>query len=409
MAKVAVLVPFRELCEIARPLMNQYSNIQTMCVEYATTDTIGERARTLEQQGCELIISRGLHAQIIRPLLKIPVVELRITVQELGTVLMDLKRTLGVERPRLGIIGFANMFCDTSCFEDLFGIELRRYMVEHSNQLAPYTEQAVQDGCQAVVGGDIVCETARRIGLACRFTPATEESMRQALDTASRICHAIDSEKINSAEMDTMLNHTFSGIMQVDQSGTVRRINRAGYDLLAKAPSELLGRPITQLLPNLNEKILQDTLCHGKETYAFLLDINRKAVIVNIAPILVDGDIEGAVLTFQEGSRITEMDNELRRELYQRGFIAKYNFDNFACESAETRRLLALGRRISKYSAPVLLTGESSTGKSIQSCPATGYTSILVITGIFIVLAPFADVHGLAGGRCPLSGPFSLA
>lgn len=140
MAKVAVLVPFRELCEIARSLMNQYSNIQTMCVEYATTDTIGERARTLEQQGCELIISRGLYAQIIRPLLKIPVVELRITVQELGTVLMDLKRTLGVERPRLGIIGFANMFCDTSCFEDLFGIELRRYMVEHSNQLAPYTE-----------------------------------------------------------------------------------------------------------------------------------------------------------------------------------------------------------------------------------------------------------------------------
>ena len=73
---------------------------------------------------------------------------------------------------------------------------------------------------------------------------------------------------------------------------------------------------------------------------------------------------------------------------------------------AASRRLLALGRRISKYSAPVLLTGESSTGKSIQSCPATGYTSILVITGIFIVLAPFAE---LAGGRCPLSGPFSLA
>ena len=65
----------------------------------------------------------------------------------------------------------------------------------------------------------------------------------------------------------------------------------------------------------------------------------------------VDGEIEGAVLTFQEGRRITEMDNELRRELYQRGFIAKYNFDNLVCESAESRQMIALARRIAKYAA----------------------------------------------------------
>lgn len=365
MAKVAVLVPYREMCEIARPILEGYPHIQTMCVEYATTDTISERACALEAQGCELIISRGLHAQIIRPLLKIPVLEIRITAQELGTVLVDLKQELGKEHPRLALIGFENMFCDTSCFDNLFGIELRRYMVDHSNQLAPYTEQAARDGCDGVVGGDIVCDTARRIALPFRFTSSGEESMRDALDTASRICHAIDREKRNSAEMDAMLNYTFSGIMQIDRGGLVRRINRAGYDLLGKAPNELLGRPITQLLSNLSEKVLQDTLYHGKEAYAFLLDIRHKAVIVNIAPILVDGDIEGAVLTFQEGQRITDMDNELRRELYQRGFIAKYNFDNLVCESSETRQQLALARRIAKYAAPVMITGESGTGKSI--------------------------------------------
>lgn len=365
MAKVAVLVPFRELCEIARPLMEQYPHIQTMCVEYASTDQVGERARALQEQGCELIISRGLHAQIIRTMIHIPMVELRLTTQELGTVLLDLKRELGEERPRLGLIGFENMFCDTSCFNELFGIDLRRYMVEHSNQLAPCTEQAVRDGCRAIVGGEIACETARRIGLVCRFTPAGEESVRDALDTASLICYAIDTEKRNSAEMDAMLNYTFSGILEVDREGVVRRINRAGYDLLGKAPNELLGRPITRLVPNLSEKILQDTLYHGKEAYAFLVDINHKAVIVNIAPVLVDGGIEGAVLTFQEGRRITEMDNELRRELYQRGFIAKYNFNNLVCECAETQRIIDLAKRIAKYSAPVLLAGESGTGKSI--------------------------------------------
>ena len=78
MAKVAVLVPYLEMREIARPMLEGYDHIQAMCVEYATTDTIAERARTLEAQGCELIVSRGLQARIIRPLLKIPVVEMRI-------------------------------------------------------------------------------------------------------------------------------------------------------------------------------------------------------------------------------------------------------------------------------------------------------------------------------------------
>ena len=85
MAKVAVLVPYLEMREIARPMLEGYDHIQAMCVEYATTDTIAERARTLEAQGCELIVSRGLQARIIRPLLKIPVVEMRITAQELGS------------------------------------------------------------------------------------------------------------------------------------------------------------------------------------------------------------------------------------------------------------------------------------------------------------------------------------
>ena len=189
---------------------------------------------------------------------------MRITAQELGSGIVAFKRELGAGHPRLALIGFANMFCDTSCFDDLFDVELRRYMVEHSNQLVPYVEQAARDGCVGIVGGDLVCETARRLGLPCKFTSSGEESIREALDTANRICTAIDQEKRNSAEMDAMLNYTFSGIMQVDRDGSVRRINRAGYDLLGKAPGELLGWPITQLLPNLSEKVLQDTPLPGQ-------------------------------------------------------------------------------------------------------------------------------------------------
>lgn len=87
--------------------------------------------------------------------------------------------------------------------------------------------------------------------------------------------------------------------------------------------------------------------------------------MVNVAPILVGEQIEGAVLTFQEGQRLIEMDSEMRRELYQRGFVARYTFENTICEDPETRRQFSLAKRISRFSAPVLLTGEVGSGKGV--------------------------------------------
>lgn len=367
MAKVAVLVPSQEMCELARPLVSQYPNITPMCIEYSRTDQIEARARELELQSCDLIVARGVQARLVKRSVKLPLVEICVTTQELGAVMLDLKQALGVPCPHLGLIGFANMICDTTQFNDLFGVELSNYMVGSSEELASSVEQALREGCQAVVGGNIVCEHARGLGVPYRFIPSGAESLRNALATASRVCYAIDLEKHNSAEMETMLNYTFSGIMQVDRSGIIRRINRAGYDLLERMPGDVLGQEAVHELPNLNRKVLEDTLYQGKEAYAFVLDIRHKAVIVNIAPIRIDGAIEGAILTFQEGKRIIEMDSELRRELYQRGYIAKHTFDKIICNSKETVALVSLAKRIAKYTAPVLLTGETGCGKAIMA------------------------------------------
>ena len=239
--------------------------------------------------------------------------------------------------------------------------------MDGSEGLTIAVQQAFQNGCLGVIGGDIVCQYARNLGLPFRFIPFGEESMTNALEIASRICYALDLENHNSAEMDTMLNYTFSGIMQVDSSGIIRRINRAGYDLLGHAPHDLLGSSVLHILPDLSEKILEDALQQGKETYAIVLDIASRAVIVNIAPIHVGDKIDGAILTFQEGARIIEMDSELRRELYQRGYIAQYTFDKMICKSKAMVSTIALAKRIAKYTAPILITGESGTGKDIMA------------------------------------------
>ncbi len=367
MAKMAVLVPYPEMCDMARPMASQAKHVTPLCIEYTETPAIQGRARELEQQGCELIVARGLQATLARQAVKIPVVEIRVTGQEIGVLVQDLKRELDIGRPRIGLVGFSNALSDTSSFNGLFGIEMPRYMAESGEELIRFVDMARDAGCHAVIGGDVVCQRAREIGLPFRFIPSGYESLQDAFRMASQVGYAIELEKNNRAEMDAMLNFTFNGIVQVSAGGTVLRANRAAFNILNITPLEMLGKPITDVLPELPRSLFDQALQEGRESYAVHVPIRKMAVVVNVAPIVVDNAINGAILTFQEGERIAEMSGEFRRDLYQRGYFARASFGQMPGESAEGRRLLAEAKRMAYYSAPVLLTGEPGTGKEITA------------------------------------------
>ena len=169
MAKVAVLVPNQEMSTIAKSLTGEFPSISLMAIESIQTDQAVRRAGELEQQGCDLIVARGVQARAIKRSVKLPLVEISVSQQELASVVLELKEELGLPCPRIGLIGLSNMFSDTSQFDRLFGIDLDLYMVEQNDELAAAAVRAFSDGCNAVIGGDIVCENARREKLPYKF------------------------------------------------------------------------------------------------------------------------------------------------------------------------------------------------------------------------------------------------
>lgn len=367
MAKTAVLLPRQEMQAMSRDLIDGYKHLVPMCIESIQTSDVCVRARELEAQGCELIVARGLQAALIKQSVRLPVVGVMITAQELGILTRRLVRDTGLIHPKIGLVGFENMMCDTSMFDRLFDVELVRYLIpEHATAdtaalLLEYTDRAVREGCQAIISGDLGCARAAEHGLPHSFLASGPESLRNAFATAERVAYAIDLEKRNSAEMNTMLDFTFSGILQVDARGVIRRSNRVAYHLLHLQPAQLLNRPVEEVLPHLGKDVLRHVLADGEERYALLVPIGHRAVIVNAAPVRIEKEIRGAILTFQEGERITEINSELRRELYQRGFLARHSFDALPVEDAGMKRLMDRARTLARFSAPILITGAPGT------------------------------------------------
>ena len=362
MTRTAILLPYPAQQEQIIIMTEAFRSLEIMCVERAYTETVVQRGKELEEKGCELIIARGVQAQLLRENVTIPLVEMKVTTQEMGIVIQSLQKRMGIKRPRIGIVGYRNMFGNMDHYNELFDISLNKYMVTDNDQLITEVDRALQEGCVAVIGGDTACKRARELGMPSFKIPAGMESLSNALETAERVSYAIELSKTNNAEMDVMLNYTFTGIMQVDNDGVIMRINRSGYNFLERYLGDPVGKRVQQVIPSIRRKVLDDALTEGKEGYSIYVNSQKMEIVVNVAPIRIDDRIQGAVLTFQEGRRIIEMDTELHKELYQRGFIANFTMEKFYIGSKETKKLEQYVKKIARYSAPVLIMGEKGTG-----------------------------------------------
>ncbi len=366
MAKAAILMPFPELKKLAETLIGDYPRLTPLCVEYVRSAGIAARAKALEEQGCDLIIARGLHARLARDAVRIPIVEMRASTQELESLAMEMKNKLpaGVP-PRIAIIGFFNMFHSTERFNELLGIDLRVYTATDIRQYSGLVDRANEDGCRGVIGGEVVSRRAAELHLPSCFLSMGEESMREALAAASMLGYSIDLLKQGNAEMSAMLDNTSTAILETDSLGIIIRANRSFFQLVGRSADQLIGKPAQEAVDAAYREDLEGILREGRETDAVLVTLNRHNALMSTTPVRVEERTAGTILTFQEGKRITEMDSRLRQEWARQGYVAHYTFDEMLAANRDFQRIIAQLRRLSRYPNVVLLSGEAGAGKGM--------------------------------------------
>lgn len=89
-------------------------------------------------------------------------------------------------------------------------------------------------------------------------------------------------------------------------------------------------------------------------------------VIVNVAPIIVDGMLKGSVGIIHDVSEIQRLTNELNRaRQIIRTLEAKYSFDDIIGTSEEMMVAIEQAKLAAKTPVTILLRGESGTGKEL--------------------------------------------
>ncbi|SFS92687.1 sigma-54 interaction domain-containing protein [Marininema halotolerans] len=168
-------------------------------------------------------------------------------------------------------------------------------------------------------------------------------------------------------QLQAIIDSSDEAFTVVDTEGKGVLINPAYTRLTGLLPEEVIGKPADTDISE-GESMHMKVLKTREPVRGVLMKVGprRKDVAVNVAPIIVEGELKGSVGTIHDLSEIKRLNNELdRARRIIRTLEAKYTFDDIIGSSGEMQKAIEDARRAAHTRATVMLRGESGTGKEL--------------------------------------------
>lgn len=337
----------------------EYSVTDIRCI---TTDTAVAEARRAKASGADLIVARGLQASLIQKYTDIPVVQMVITGQEMAILVLKAKNIARKERPVIAVVGITNMFCDMSYFNELYQVELRTYYAESDMELESVIDRAIQEQVDVIIGGERAVRKAFENHISSLFLATTDDSLSQALKMAQNVDHALTVEKRSAAEMETLLDYSYSGVVRLNSEGVIQSVNAALEQMVDSDSVNLVGQKISSIVPKFPAEELRSVLADGKEN-ALIIEWNKVSLYMIMAPIIYGNHTDGAILTFHRTQK--SVLSGKRKENGNMSLIPPVFLDDISHRSSAMKECVDLARLYAMSDRPLLLFGEEGTERRL--------------------------------------------
>lgn len=198
---------------------------------------------------------------------------------------------------------------------------------------------------------------------------------RSVLNALLHAREELEESRLLKGELLAIFNSVQDAIEVVDARGVVKYVNPAFTRVTGIAEKKRVNRNIFDVSPHgaLAQSLIQQKPVTGYRTYVGGSDAD---VISNASPIIVDGELMGAVVVFQPVGDILKLIDELKHSnamidnLYaqiDQLSGSRFTFEFFSGQSKIMSATIDKARKAARSEAPVLISGESGTGKSLMA------------------------------------------
>jgi transcriptional regulator, propionate catabolism operon regulatory protein len=352
--KTLLVAPYRGLMELASSLAAEQSELD-LAIVHADLSEILPLLKQYEEDGVEVIISRGGTAKLISQYCSLPVIEIPIT----GFDMLRMLTMLREYKVKLEMIGFPNIVERFISVSNVMDFDIPHTVIQQESEVESAIESARDRGVTMIVGDSIAVRIAEKYGLQGILITSGREAVLEAFHQAKQIYVLMSRIKRKSSVCEQLMDQLDVGTARLTGEGRIVYANAAFYQLLGIASVDP-DLDVFQRFPYLH-KLLRQTDEEWTYRDLTIYDAAKKFNMKAIAASELDGGGRGYQIILAPAAASSQSeDMTLHYE------VSKYDsLLSWVIGSTNYMRGLLAGA--DRLSYPITVQGNKGTAKGVYA------------------------------------------
>ena len=360
--KIGIIANNVELKETIEKLYHEQINNGSIIIETLEQDKIYKQGIMLEKKGVKAIIARsGGYFHTVGKV-SVPVIQLKISTLD---ILFAIKTAKKYKKEIVLVLSHMENF-DLTEWNELVNCCVTIEKFDHQDKIEGIISSYVFENKDVViVGGGIPCKIAQNYNLNYVHISASDDSIHDAVSRAWEIVDSLYDQKYKNEVLNTTLDGVHDAVMAVDREGKIILYNQRAHELLKKDPYNVLGLKLTDVFPELSS--ITDVLINKTNIVNEIINLKRVVVTANISMLEIDNHSAGVICSFQDITKLQNLEKKIRYELNKKGLVAKFKFTDIIATDNYMKETLAKAVKIGMSDSTAMIYGESGTGKEMMA------------------------------------------
>lgn len=359
MKKICFIAPYAQLYETVKRLIKSegYDNVS---VVLGDLEEGVEQAFKALDSGADLLISRGgTYTMIHERIRDANIFELKISALDI----MNSLRYVLERKEEIGIIGYYNIIYGYDILTELIGTKMRVILLNDKESVEEKVQKCVDEGVKFFIGDTIVNRVCKKLGYECYLIESSSDSVKMAIEQANESLKNSQELLEKNRRYRALMNCVHEGILAIDSYGNILACNKAAEELLGISKKNIIGKNISQIHrgKDISHKLQSQQVPIIDE----IIDVSGTQTALSVIPISVKGEITGSVISIQGIKKLQRYETQIRSQLLEKGFKAKYTFQSIVYKSSVMEECIKIAQKYSLYDSSVLVYGESGVGKEL--------------------------------------------
>ncbi len=223
--------------------------------------------------------------------------------------------------------------------------------------------KTVIDLGQRVCTSGMMIEIALRLGLESLLERPAFQEYAQSVATSNYSFDQMFARSIRlESQFHILMESLEDGVIGVNEKGEIFACSRHAEEMTCISASLIQGRRCEEVFPYIP---FVQCLQTRQTLPAKAIKVNGVNLSIEVVPVIRQSACIGAFALLQRFNDVEVRQNELRSQLFHKGHYAKYSFADVIGQSEAIRKTKETLGRMALSESPVLLIGETGTGKEL--------------------------------------------